>query len=410
MLATLQQLIADQKNEMLLFDESQHSLFLAHALPLLASGFSVGPISTDIIHSLNLSVQKTDVAGVFIYPHKVATPSILCFSSGTKNNQKGIVRTYASWQNSIALIAKEIAEFSTARGIVFGALPYSLSLFGAIESLHRGKTPIVLPSYNAQFFTALNHKEAYILWATPSHASFFCNALKKNKLQPVESIRYVFIGGAHFSNQQRSRLQRVFPKAMIYSFYGASETSFITLKKPTDSTESVGAVCEGVQVSILNSTHQNLPKNTVGTIWISSNQVFNSYIQKSLKINKLDNFISIDDRGFLDDQNRLFFSGRKERNVSINGHIIDVDTLEEWYKSAFKDNNVALLIISKDENEHELILCYQNPLSDGKWQELKKTALHALGTQGVPKKWVHCPNWPLVDNGKVDMKKLKSFL
>jgi hypothetical protein len=91
MLQTLQHFVSNPKEEILLFDESQHPLFLTYALPLLASGYSVGPITLGIIKSLNLEVERTDSEGVFTCSHPVAQPSILCFSSGTKNHQKGII-------------------------------------------------------------------------------------------------------------------------------------------------------------------------------------------------------------------------------------------------------------------------------------------------------------------------------
>lgn len=410
MLQTLQHFISNPKEEILLFDESQHPLFLTYALPLLASGYSVGPITLDIIKSLSLEVKRTDLEGVFTCSHPVAQPSILCFSSGTKKHQKGIIRTYQSWQHSFSIIAKEITDFPSTRAIVLGSLPYSLSLFGAMESVQRGKRPLLFPTQNLRFYTTLDPKENYILWATPSHCSFFIHALANEQIKPIETVKYVFVGGAHFSNQLRSQLQQVFPKAHIYSFYGASETSFIALKSPDDASESVGVLCQGVTLSIRDRSNQQLPSDSPGTLWVKSNQVFDSYLHKGQKINQLEGFISINDTGFLDNQNRLFFSGRTARKVSISGHIIDLDALEKWYKRELQKEDIVLFVKPNETKENTLILCAQYPIAENQWQRLKKKALRELGTQGVAKKWVHCPEWPLLKNGKVDMQKLKSFL
>lgn len=410
MLKTLQKLVYSPKNRFLLFDESQNNLFLHYAIPLIQSGISVGAISTSIIKSLKPNVQKTTFDGVYLATHDVPNPSILCFSSGTKNNQKGIVRTFESWQNSFALIQDEITAFPDVKAIVLGALPYSLTLFGAMESLQRGQHPLVFPTHELRYFTQLQSNQNYILWVTPLHCAFFIKALDKKHMHPIETIRYVFVGGAQFSNRQRDALQNVFPNAEIYSFYGASETSFITIKYPNDNSKSVGTICKGVQVAILDKQQQNCSKNEVGTIWVNSKDVFDSYFYKAHKLNRLDNFISINDRGFIDAQNRLFFAGRAERHISISGHIIDLNAVEIWYKEALATETLAILAKPNELKENELFLMTSKQLSKSDWQSLKKSAYDTLGAQGVPKKWLHCATWPLFANGKTDIKTLEKWL
>ena len=243
MLVALQKLITPSQNEFHLFDEAQRDLFLKYSIPLLQSGYNVGVISTAIVKSLGLKVFATTISGVYTAPHKVQKPSVLCFSSGSKNTQKGIVRSFDSWQNSFTLIQDELTAFPNATAIVLGALPYSLSLFGAMESLQRGRRPIVFPTQELRHFAQLKFTTNYLLWATPLHCTFFVKAFVVKQLKPIEAIKYVFVGGAQFTNRQRAELQNVFPNAKIYSFYGTSETSFISLKHPTVTTESVGKIC-----------------------------------------------------------------------------------------------------------------------------------------------------------------------
>jgi len=402
MLTTLQRLVSNPQKALLLFDETLHHLFLAYAIPLIQSGISVGVISTTIANALKIKIKKTKIEGVYTTNHTLSKPSILCFSSGSKNSQKGIVRTYESWQHSFNLIKDELLDFPKSKAIVLGELPYSLSLFGAMESLLRGQQPLVFPNHEIRYFTQRLSNQNYILWVTPLHCSFFIKAFENKIMEPIHTIKYVFVGGAQFSNNQRSKLQKVFPKAKIYSFYGASETSFIALKYPQDNSNSVGHICKGVQVSIRNEAKQKMPENSVGSIWVKSCSNFDSYLDKSLKINTLDSYISISDLGFLDDQNRLFFAGRAERHISIKGHIIDLNALERWYKDILAIETLALLGQSNEEKENELVLLTTQQLTPKIWQSLKKKAQHALGTQAVPKKWLHCQSWPLLANGKTD--------
>ena len=409
-MSTLKHIVSDPKNTFLLFDETQHLFFLKYATPLIQSGISVGAISSSIIKSLGLNINKTSVNGVYTVKHEVSKPSVLCFSSGTKNQQKGIVRSFESWNNSFALIADQITDFPDVKGLVMGALPYSLSLFGAIESLQRGQQPQVFPNHEIRHFTKLASNQNYMLWATPLHCMFFVKAFDKNQMEAIHAVRYLFVGGAKFSNQQRNKVQNVFPNAKIYSFYGASETSFITLKHPNENNKSVGEICKNVEVAILDEYNQKVPNHTIGTIWIKSKDVFSSYLQKTLKTNELNGFISTKDKGYVGYKNRLFFSGRPDRHISVSGHVIDLDALESWYKELLETETLVLLSKPNEIKENIIVLLTNEKKSAEVWQTLKKKAHDTLGPQGVPKKWIFCDIWPMLANGKADIKTLTKWL
>ena len=142
--------------EFIVFDEAQKELFLTHAVPLLNSGYSIGCISSSIAKALDVNLKPTEIEDVYTLAYPVDAPSILCFSSGTKNNQKGIIRTYTSWKESFAIIMKHIGVDERLRGVVIGALPYSLSLFGVMESLFREKKPLLFPTQDLRYFRNLN--------------------------------------------------------------------------------------------------------------------------------------------------------------------------------------------------------------------------------------------------------------
>lgn len=410
MLTSLQHFVTLPKKEILLFDETQSTLFLDHAIPLLQSGYSIGPISTEIIKALNICVNKTVIKGVYTCAYNVTKPSILCFSSGTKNHQKGIVRSFKSWQTSFGLIANEIANFPNMKAVVFGALPFSLSLFGAMESLQRNQRPLVFPTQEMRHFKTLAPTSNYILWITPFHADFLISMLKDDQLHSLTNIRYIFVGGASFSTHQRKALQNVFPKAQIFSFYGTSEASFICIKRPTDNSNSEGEICKDVQLKILDKNQLEAPRKTPGDIWVKSNQLFDGYLQKKETLNFKNEFLSIGDKGYIDDQNRLCFVGRAGRQISISGHVVDLEQLESWYKNTLATEALVLFSKTNERKENKLVLVTSKNLTPACWESIKKQAYAALGAQGVPNKWVHCPEWPLLANGKVALQKLKTWV
>ena len=407
MLEKLQHCVTDQKNELILFTHEQHALFLTNALSLLEANYSIGVVSEKIIAALALAITPTPIKGVYLYSTSLEEPSILCFSSGSIKHQKGVLRSFSSWKNSFQLIADLYTDTLNLKGIVLGDFTSSLCLFGVMESLFRKQQPLLFSSFSIRFFDKLNPKTNYLLWLTPLHCTFYIEAFKEGKILPQERIKYIFVGGAYFTNHQREKLQKVFPVAKVYAFFGTSETSFISIKPPTDLSDSVGTLCDGVKIQVRDNDTNLLPSTQVGNLWIKSNQLFSRYIDKRKIINSLDEFISIKDRGYIDEQNRLFFTGRSSRNISIGGHIISLSKLEQWYKNHLKKERIALIARTNATKENELVLISQTLLSLNEWTQLKHDALQALGPQGVPKSKEHCVNWPLLSNGKVDLNALK---
>jgi hypothetical protein len=70
----------------------------------------------------------------------------------------------------------------------------------------------------------------------------------------------------------------------------------------------------------------------------------------------------------------------------------------------------VLLIKPNDEKKNILVLCAKHPIPKKQRQRIKKNAINKMGIQGVPKEWLHCSEWPLLKNGKIDISKLKSLL
>ena len=277
----LDHILPDKNSALLFFKATEASLFIEWALPLLEEGYSVGIGTNKQLENTATPYSKTPWKGVYLLHCPLQEVSILCFSSGTTNAQKGIVRTFKSWQKSFYLIVNIMGGQCSHNGIVLGALHFSLSLFGIMESLYRGKNAIVSNPKELLKGSPCEEKKTFVLWATPLHCSFFINAYATGHMTPQLNVQFIFIGGAHFSNQQRDQLQTVFPKAAIYSFYGTSETSFISIKPPTDKSESVGTICQGVKVSIRNTKNKSLAKYTKGYIWVAGAHLFSNYIHNN---------------------------------------------------------------------------------------------------------------------------------
>jgi len=172
----------------------------------------------------------------------------------------------------------------------------------------------------------------------------------------------------------------------------------------------VGTVCQGVKVSIRDKENKMVPPNNKGIIWVRSSQLFSGYIQSNTRINVIDGAIATTDIGYLDNKNRLFFVGRKALQLSVCGHIMDIEVLEKWYKKVLETDHLAVLAKPHPTKENELTLMLSHPISPKQWTALKQKARATLGPQGVATKWRYCTVWPITENGKLDRKMLSKLL
>ena len=142
---------------------------------------------------------------------------------------------------------------------VLGGLVQSLALYGALEGMHLGARVHLLgglrPDRQAQ---ALAARGVQVLYATPAQLRGLAGALP--------DLRLVLVGGSKLDAGLRAGLAALAPGAELREFYGAAETSFITLADADTPEGSVGRAYPGVELDIRQ-----------GEVWVKSPYLFNGY-------------------------------------------------------------------------------------------------------------------------------------
>jgi long-chain acyl-CoA synthetase len=244
-----------------------------------------------------------------------------------------------------------------------------------------------------------------VLWTTPVHLKYFLDVAKKRDSHLKTSLKVLFVGGAPLSPIYKKTLQKTFPNAILYEFFGSSETSFISIKTPQDPPLSVGSVCEGVQVSIRDSTHLPMPPETTGMLWVKSPQLFLGYLGDT-PLQKHEGFISVGDFGRLSSDGKLYFEGRSSGWITISGNTFNLFRLESALKTILKVEPLVLMVKPHIQKEHQLVVVVSRPIQIDLIQKMRATIRKRFGSHCVPKKIKVCSNWPLLRSGKIDRKAL----
>lgn len=253
------------------------------------------------------------------------------FTSGSTGTPKGYLRTHGSWLKSFELSDQEFGIDGTERVVLAGQLTHSLHLYGAVCGLACGREVTLNRRFEPRTLLAAfaSADTGATLYATPTQLHFLAEAAERSG--PVETVSHVLASGAKWQDQDRQRLAAVFPNAKLFEFYGASETSFITISGPDGDAPpgSVGRVPLEVEIAIGEPDGPE-PQGTAGAIWVKSELLFSGYLCGNDPLTRWQNgWLTFGDEGYLDENGYLFLVGRTGRMIVTSGLNVYPEEIEE---------------------------------------------------------------------------------
>jgi len=167
-------------------------------------------------------------------------------TAGSSGAPRRIARSHASWQRSFAVNAGLFGIGPGVRVGIPGQLVQSLALYGAVEAVSLGAEVHLLdgmrPDRQAR---ALARRRVQVIYAAPVQVRMLVAAGV-----PLPELRLALIGGAKVDAGLRAGLAVIAPGCALREFYGAAETSFITLADAQTPEGSVGRAYPGVEIAV----------------------------------------------------------------------------------------------------------------------------------------------------------------
>ena len=261
-----------------------------------------------------------------------------CETGGTSGKPKRICRTAESWLASIRVIFEKYTNSLECYGIL-GDLGHSLALYAVVEAQIIGNRCVSVvgrsPREQAQEFASAG---VDVIYATPTQMRMLS---KSHRV--LENVKVVFIGGGRLEPETRTQVQSLAPNAQILQFYGAAETSFITLAEPYHDAASVGVAFPGVEIDI-----RNINSDGIGEVWVKSPFVFSGYAQGHTPDTQWqDGWLTIGELGKIDDAGQLFLSGRKSRVFTVADKTIYPEDIEQYLNA--QTEVIASAVFSVDD-------------------------------------------------------------
>lgn len=186
-------------------------------------------------------------------PPTPETPFYIGFTSGSTGLPKGFRRHHLSWAETFRITLQTFGPVAGGRVLAPGRMSHSLFLFGALLGLWSGGGTSVQSRFSAgRTLATLADGSCPVMVSVPSQLLMLLTAARRRRIGPIPQLKLLLISGARWAHENTAPLQALFPQARIITFYGASETSYVSWMQATPDAppQAVGRPFGNVQVHI----------------------------------------------------------------------------------------------------------------------------------------------------------------
>ncbi len=260
-------------------------------------------------------------------PPKDGTAFYVGFTSGSTGRPKGYVRSHRSW---VASFEGDAVEFGLAENDIVlapGSMAHSLFLYAVVHGLHIGATVLMSRTFRPD--RALQMGAAWgatVVYGAPTQ----WRMLAESGRGCLPCVRWAFSSGAKWFSSGDDDLRRLVPSACFVEFYGASELSFVTLRKSGDGCpeDAVGRPFSGVDVQIRRADGSPCDTGEAGRIFVESEYLFSGYVCGAPAPDAVNGAMTVGDLGFVDADGFLHLVGRENRMIVTSGKNVYPEEIE----------------------------------------------------------------------------------
>ncbi|WP_202704399.1 non-ribosomal peptide synthetase, partial [Flavobacterium sp. UGB4466] len=248
----------------------------------------------------------------------------------------------------------------------------------------------------------------------------FFNTLVDSKLNSLKKLKCILFGGEQVSVKHVAKFKELYPEVNLHHVYGPTEnTTFSTYYeikevRKNQRTIPIGAPIANSTAYILDNHNALVPIGVSGEICVGGDGLAKEYLNQGVLTEE--KFIAhpfipgkliykTGDIGkWLPDGN-IEFIGRKDNQVKIRGHRIELGEVEN---ALLKQSEIedALVLALENKNGEKEIVAYVVTSENYNVVTLRKALKEIISDYMIPSYFIQLESFPLNSNGKVDKKAL----
>ena len=394
--AALKELLSHQSHEAYLSPENCISVggdldtypILAELLQSAPDNYSLGQNPADIETDFILTMTSGSTSA----------PKPIVFTQGTKIRRcHGAQELYDITSNDVTLVATP--------------LYHSISQRLVLLPLLTGGTSVIMTKFTVMNWLSVveDYKVTFTI-AVSSQLENILNSIDNTK-QDLTSLRCIVSCCALLKPYARTKLIEEL-KCDFHECYGASEVAIISNIISTDAINkslSVGVAVPGAEIMIVGEDRKSVSAGTVGEIACKSVMRFSRYYnnEESTRNSMLGDYFLTGDMGYLDEDDYLYFSGRKKEVIISGGANIYPKDIEIVLNKHPKVNDSAVIGVEHERlGEAVMALILFEDGEEITTRELQHYCLYRLADYQQPLMYKFLDDFPRSGLGKVLKHKL----
>jgi acyl-coenzyme A synthetase/AMP-(fatty) acid ligase len=375
-----------------------------------------GAISIDM--DSILKEQERDDGQIEITSGEEDTAYLL-FTSGTTGIPKGVP---VSNKNVCAYLDHVMGEWEFREDDKFSHtfdLTFDLSVHDMFVSWLSGAC-LCVPEDDSPLKIASYIKEQKIsIWFSVPSAAVLMNKMRLLKNANFDTIRRSYFCGEPLPSAIASKWQTATGNNPLVNLYGPSEATIAISayswggehRKEMNAVVSIGKIFRDQEYILIDTEQLKIIKDK-GELCLGGSQVIQGYLKDEELSAKY--FIRVEgapgiwyrtgDMAFKDEDDDLYFLGRKDSEVKISGYRVNLLEIEAIVREEVKGEAAAIL---KQDNQG--IVCFVSGLGKDE-KTIMQACKRELPWYMIPERIIFVEEMPLNINGKIDRNKLRQIL
>jgi fatty-acyl-CoA synthase len=296
---------------------------------------------------------------------------VMVYTSGTTGKPKGATRSAKdTGLESVGDMMVKVGMTSQDRHLIVCPL-YHSGAFGFYSVMSALGAPCVtIEHFDEKFvFETIQRERITSAFMVPTMLARLAAVDEKMRSKyDLSSLRWICSGAAPLPTETARRFMAVYGP-ILYNFYGATETGFVTLAGPDDHVAhpgTIGKLLRGNRIRIIGDDGTDVAPGEVGELYTSNEMLIGGYHENKTATDKamLDGYFSVGDLARVDSEGFVYLQSRKSDMVISGGVNIYPREIED-HLVTHPDILEAAVIGVPDEKWGESLKAYIVPSRPG---------------------------------------------